>query len=130
MNLIIDVGNTFVKLAVFKNDSLLFNESTEVENLISRTKLIFHEFPQIDWTIVSSVVHLGKSEVDALTDFCNVHFLNHQSKTPYKNLYASPKTLGVDRIALATAAFYNSANTNTLVIDAGTFFDHGCSFFN
>jgi len=120
MNLIIDVGNTFVKLAVFKNDSLLFNESTEVENLISRTKLIFHEFPQIDWAIVSSVVHLGKSEVDALTDFCNVHFLNHQSKTPYKNLYASPKTLGVDRIALATAAFYNSANTNTLVIDAGT----------
>ncbi|MCP4975992.1 MAG: type III pantothenate kinase, partial [Maribacter sp.] len=120
MNLIIDVGNTFVKLAVFKNSNLLLNESTEVENLINRTKLIFHEFPQIDWAIVSSVVDLGKSEMKALTDFCNVHILNHQSKIPFKNLYASPTTLGVDRIALAAAAFYNSTNITTLVIDAGT----------
>ncbi len=68
MNLIIDVGNTFVKLAVFKNSNLLLNESTEVENLINRTKLIFHEFPQIDWAIVSSVVDLGKSEMKARTN--------------------------------------------------------------
>ena len=120
MNLIIDVRNTFVKLAVFKNGHLLFNESTEVENLIGRIKIIFQEFPQIDWAIVSSVVQLGKSEMDALTVFCNVHVLNHQSKIPFKNLYATPKTLGVDRIALATAAYYNGANTNTLVIDTGT----------
>ncbi len=120
MNLIIDVGNTFVKLAVFKNGDLLFNEVTEVENIINRTKVIFREFPQIDWAIVSSVVKLRKNELEALTVLCNVHLLDHQSKTPLKNLYATPKTLGVDRIALSTAAYDYNPNGNTLVIDAGT----------
>jgi type III pantothenate kinase len=120
MNLIIDVGNTFVKLAVFENGDLLFNETAEVENLLERAKGIFHEFPQIDWAIVSSVVHLDKSDIDALAGFCKVHILNHQSKTPFKNLYASPKTLGVDRIALATAGHSHYPSENTLVIDAGT----------
>ena len=51
-----------------------------------------------------------------------VKFMNfqHDSKVPFKNSYATPQTLGVDRIALATAAFYYNPNRNTLVIDAGT----------
>ena len=120
MNLIIDVGNTFVKLAVFENGELLFDETAEAENLLERAEGIFHEFPQIDWAIVSSVVQLNKNVLDALAVFCNVHILNHQSKTPFKNLYASPKTLGVDRIALATAGYAYNPSKNTLVIDAGT----------
>ena len=120
MNLIIDVGNTFVKLAVFENGEILFDETAEVENLLERAKGIFHEYPQIDWAIVSSVVHLGTSDMDELKHLCNVHILNHQSKIPFKNLYASPKTLGVDRIALATAGYSHNPNDNTLVIDAGT----------
>jgi len=120
MNLIIDVGNTFVKLAVFENGELLFDETAEAENLLERVEGIFHEFPQIDWAIVSSVVHLNKNVMDALAVYCNVHILNHQTKTPFKNLYASPKTLGVDRIALATAGYAHNPSENTLVIDAGT----------
>ncbi|MGB5499014.1 MAG: type III pantothenate kinase [Maribacter sp.] len=120
MNLIIDVGNTFVKLAVFNNGALLFDETAAVENLLERAKGIFNKFPQIDWAIVSSVVLLDKSSMNALTGLCNVHMLSHQSKTPFKNLYGSPKTLGVDRIALAAAGNWHNPNENTLVIDAGT----------
>ena len=46
--------------------------------------------------------------------------LTHAVNTPFKNRYASPETLGMDRLALATAAFYHNKEGNTLVIDAGT----------
>ncbi|NND79269.1 MAG: type III pantothenate kinase [Maribacter sp.] len=120
MNLIIDVGNTFVKLAVFEKGDLLFDETIAVENLLKRAKGILKDFPKIDWAIVSSVIRLAKSDLDELKGLCRVHVLNHESEIPFKNFYASPETLGVDRIALATAGFAHKPNTNTLVIDAGT----------
>jgi len=120
MNLIVDAGNTFVKLAVFKNGAIIFGDSFEVSVLSEKVKEIFGQFPQIDWAIVSSVVHLKKKGIGFLRKFCKVHQLSHQSKIPFKNLYTTPDTLGVDRIALATAAYYHKPKDNTLVIDAGT----------
>jgi len=120
MNLIIDVGNTSVKLAVFEKGDLIFDDTTAASNLLKRAKGILQDFPKIDWAIVSSVVVLDKSIMDELSDLCNVHVLSHESKIPFENLYSSPESLGVDRIALATAAFGHNPNSNTLVIDAGT----------
>ena len=120
MNLIIDAGNTHVKLAVFKNGSMVYNSSSAVSDLIEKAKDIYHKYPQIGWTIVSSVVFLGENDIDALNVFSKVHILDQHTRTPFKNSYATPKTLGVDRMALATAAYYHAAYKNTLVIDAGT----------
>jgi type III pantothenate kinase len=120
MNLIIDAGNTHVKLAVFKNGSIVYSSSSAAYDLIEKAKEIYHKYPQIEWTIVSSVVFLGENDIDALTVFSKVHLLDQQTRTPFKNCYGTPKTLGVDRIALATAAYYNLAHKNILVIDAGT----------
>ena len=39
---------------------------------------------------------------------------------PFKNLYATPKTLGIDRIALVSASVNNYPDKNVLIIDAGT----------
>ena len=39
---------------------------------------------------------------------------------PFNNLYKTPNTLGVDRIALVAAAVKQFPNTNVLIIDAGT----------
>jgi type III pantothenate kinase len=41
-------------------------------------------------------------------------------KLPFKNLYKTPKTLGVDRIGLVVSAVKKYRNSNVLVIDAGT----------
>ncbi len=46
--------------------------------------------------------------------------LNHQTKLPFINKYLTPKTLGVDRLALIAAASSQFPNENTLVIDAGS----------
>jgi len=120
MNLIIDAGNTFVKFAVFDKETLLFDEIAEEGQFTTTVKEIFSRYPNISWAIVSSVGVLKKTDISALAVFCVVHVLNHNSKVPFKNSYTTPQTLGVDRLALATAAFYHSPKRNILVIDAGS----------
>ena len=120
MNLIIDAGNTFVKLAVFNNGSIVYKGSADVSDVVEKAKELYHTYPQIEWTIISSVVFLEDSHIDALTVFSKVHVLGPYSKVPFINQYATPKTLGVDRMALATGAYYYAPQKNTLVIDAGT----------
>ncbi len=120
MNLIIDAGNTLVKLAVFDKTNMVYFQRMELLKFADKVKLAFDKFPNTRHAIVSSVGYLKKKDLDVLSVFCKVHTLNHTSKTPFKNSYATPQTLGVDRIALATAAFYHNPNGNTLVVDAGT----------
>lgn len=127
MNLIVDAGNTSVKLAVFAAGQLVYDDtisnwpkSQQGLSFIESVKKIFGRYPNIQWAIVSSVGSLGSADITALSIFCKVHVLGHESQIPFKNSYATPKTLGVDRLALVTAAYYAHVKTNTLVIDAGT----------
>ena len=120
MNLVIDIGNSLTKYAVFENRKLLHLE-TSVSNLfLSQVKDIFEKFPKVEHAIISSVGKLENKEKEVLALFCRVHVLSHDSKMPFKNSYATPLTLGMDRIALATAAFYQYPRSNVLVIDMGT----------
>lgn len=120
MNLVIDAGNTLVKVAVFKANSELYYQEFELSEFVIQLKKTFETYTDIDYAIVSSVGSLAEKELNVLKLFCKVHPLSHASKVPFKNSYATPQTLGVDRIALAAAAFYHYPNRNTLVIDAGT----------
>lgn len=120
MNLVIDIGNSLVKFAVFDRNQMVIDESFESGLFLSKVKALFERHPKIDHAILSSVGALTNKESEIVSLFCRVHILSHNSKVPFKNSYASPQTLGVDRIALATAAFYHNQRGNTLVIDAGT----------
>jgi len=120
MNLVIDAGNTSIKLAVFRKKELLILTSSDRAGFPKAVKDVFSKFPEISQALVASVGLLTKKELDVLAIFCKVQLLTSIVSVPYKNSYTSPQTLGVDRIALATAAFYNYPHTNTLVIDAGT----------
>lgn len=120
MNLIIDAGNSLLKIAVFDKNKMVHYENGELTQLREQVKTAFDKFPGIKRAIVSSVGSLDKMDLNVLSIFCRVHILDHTYRTPFKNSYATPQTLGVDRIALATAAFYFNPNRNTLVIDAGT----------
>ncbi|MCW5515131.1 type III pantothenate kinase [Muriicola sp. Z0-33] len=120
MNLIIDVGNTLLKIAVFDKSRMIFIEKKAINDFPESVKTLLHKYPNIKRAIVSNVGQLKKKDLDVLTIFCDVHQLSHKSRVPFKNYYATANTLGVDRIALATAAFYFNPNGNTLVIDAGS----------
>lgn len=120
MNLVVDIGNTYIKFAVFKKNELLFDEYFEASVFLEKVKAIFAAFPEISRAILSAVGQMDGKAVEVLSLFCKVHVVTHRSKVPFKNSYATPQTLGIDRIALATAAFYHNRRGNTLVIDAGT----------
>nr|WP_299344010.1 type III pantothenate kinase [Allomuricauda sp.] len=120
MNLIIDIGNTLIKYAVFENARIVHSETSESGLFLSKIKHLYQEYPSIRRAIISSVGKLENKERDIVSLFSKVHVLSHNSKVPFKNSYATPNTLGMDRIALATAAFYKYPRRNTLIIDAGS----------
>lgn len=120
MNLIIDVGNTFIKLAVFSKDGLVEKETSEKGDFLKALKKISKLIPHWDHCIVSSVGGFSKKELSALKKKAPVLELSHEVNLPFRNKYATPKTLGVDRIALISAAAHQFPEKNVLVIDAGS----------
>ncbi len=120
MNLIIDVGNTLLKLAVIDSDNLLHEDVTDKNGFSNALKSILKRFPKIDKCMLSSVGDFKKSERSVLKEKFDVCVLTHKTKVPFTNLYASPETLGVDRIALISAAAIQYPSKNVLVIDAGS----------
>jgi len=119
MNLIIDVGNTRIKTAVFDDGKMVHNESLNNEIFVSETINIIKKY-HCKNAIISSVGFINKSQIDKLRDEINLIELDYCTKVPFVNNYASPKTMGVDRIALVSSAISKYPNKNVLIIDAGT----------
>ncbi len=120
MNLIIDVGNTFVKFAVYDHGRQLERFVGKVADFQTMVLEVLDEFPKVNKAIVSSVGKLGAEQVSYLKAHVHVLELSHKLQLPFKNLYATPTTLGVDRIALVSASVEQFPDKNVLIIDAGT----------
>ncbi|WP_408039876.1 type III pantothenate kinase [Tenacibaculum amylolyticum] len=119
MDLIIDVGNTRVKVAVFENNTLIETVVFDKQEIIHEIKKIIGKYT-IKGAIISAVATLSEEKIDELHKVLNLLELNHETKVPFTNKYTTPKTLGVDRIALASYANTKYKGKNTLLIDAGT----------
>lgn len=120
MNLIVDVGNSYVKFAVFQQGKLIHKIVSELSLLNDTYKNIKDNFLNIEKVIISSVGKLESKQIETIKKQDNVLILNSDVKLPFQNLYKTPKTLGVDRIALVSAAVNQFQNKNVLIIDAGT----------
>jgi type III pantothenate kinase len=120
MNLIIDVGNTFVKLAVFQNNRLLSKKACESKDFLKEFKNLLKKHKDLKQGIISSVGNLDASYLDYVKEYLTILVLDAKTKLPFKNLYTTPKTLGVDRIALVSASVQQFPGRNVLIIDAGT----------
>ena len=120
MNLIVDVGNTYVKFAIYNSYNLIFKLSFELSEFKKQYKTLKKEFPKLEKAIISSVGHLSKDQVELIKKDLPVIELNSMTKLPYNNLYKTPKTLGVDRMALVGASVQQFSDKNVLIIDAGT----------
>ena len=119
MNLIIDVGNTRIKAAVFEKDSLVKQAVFTAKELVYQIEKIVTTY-SISRGIVSSVSVVDQKILKELHQLLPLMELNGDTKLPFENAYATPKTLGVDRIALVAAAVDKFNNKNVLIIDAGT----------
>ncbi len=119
-NLVIDIGNTRTKLALFNQHDLMF--SVPINQLtISHLHMLKEEHVQLDRAILSSVKAVDKEVLQFLSQNFNYFIeLDHLTKLPIENRYETPETLGKDRIAAAVGANEFFPNQNILVIDAGT----------
>ena len=118
MNLIIDEGNTRIKLAVFKNFQLVELEYTTLEKALENMFELKNKY-SITSIIVSSVTDKVVVLIKHL-EVKNTYVLSHKLDFPFTNLYKTPETLGVDRLALVSSAYYQYTNENSLMIDVGT----------
>lgn len=120
MILAIDIGNTRVKAAVFEKDIML--DFMRTEGRLARVYL--KDFIKKRWGItdivVSSVAGNGRWDDFLLETKLPVHRISHQSSFPFVNTYATPETLGIDRMVLSAGAVLQYPDTDRLVIDAGT----------
>ncbi|MBL1281395.1 MAG: type III pantothenate kinase [Fluviicola sp.] len=112
--LVIDAGNTIIKIARFINGVLATVERTtlpEFENFIKEN--------EISEAVISSV--LSEKETATITQYFKSPLLvSNQSKLPISLNYHSPETLGIDRICNAVYASKQIEKGFALTIDIGT----------
>ena len=113
MNLIIDIGNTLVKYAIFNDNKLVeILKTSEVEE--EKINTLIKEF-DVKKVIISSVRKEMIWDLDV-----EVLYLSHKTSLPINLNYKTPETLGKDRIANIVAVSEEYPNKNAVVIDAGT----------
>jgi type III pantothenate kinase len=120
MLLAIDVGNTRIKAAVFEEYSLKKLYVLEKESFQKELKNIFEKHSTISDLWVSAVSDIQKSAFIGIPEGVKIHFINHLDPFPFQNRYATPTTLGLDRMVLAGGAVLQYPKMNRLIIDAGT----------
>ncbi|MAQ70026.1 MAG: pantothenate kinase [Flavobacteriales bacterium] len=119
MNLVIDIGNTKIKWAVFRNKKMIEYNSAKVfsneyfQNILSKYSMLK--------TICVS--NTGE-DVDYIYKYClksNIKYIlvHDLSKLPVEIQYKTKNTLGPDRIALAAGAVAKYSGVK-LIIDLGT----------
>jgi type III pantothenate kinase len=120
MILAIDIGNTRIKAAVFQDNTLFESFIFDKNNWQNSLKNILKSYPDIKYGIVSSVGKIDVADFFGFENQIKFHYVSHLMQFPFENLYKTPKTLGIDRLVLATGAVLQFPNQNRLVIDAGT----------
>lgn len=118
-NLVIDIGNSRAKAAVFEGDSLIsrwLGSSADEDAL-----LVWVMEQQAEHLLLSTVGREPSAAMEA--DFRERMMyvrLDHQLPMPFENKYETPATLGKDRMAAVAGAMALYPGEHCLVVDAGT----------
>ena len=119
VNLVIDIGNTLQKLAVFDENRKIVKFLQEKQLSVPILEEILASYP-VRSSIVSSV---GKDDEELfrwLGSRIRLIRFSSQCRLPITMRYATPETLGTDRIANAVGANALYPGENVLSIMAGT----------
>ncbi len=125
MLLVIDAGNTNVKLGVFRGAELVAqwrlttDREVDVRNLFERTSL---DVEEIEGIAIASVVPPLNETLKRMAEVefeLAPLFVDHTTDTGLKILYDSPSELGADRI-VDSAAAVAKYGAPCIVVDCGT----------
>ncbi len=123
MNLIIDQGNSFTKIAIFKGKMIVHLseiKSDDYKSIILKVQKIINEGNSVEKIIFSGVSSENTEIKNKLSDIAYVINFTNETAVPIKNLYKTPETLGRDRLAAAIGANNIFPDTNVLIFDSGT----------
>ena len=120
MNLVIDIGNSRVKLFLFKNDKITFRDICNHNEFIKSLQTLPYKKEIIN--VISSTVSTNYDDIIEINFKDSNYFKlsNKNLKLPFRNNYKTLNSLGQDRLALVSSAVFNYPNSNTLIIDVGT----------
>lgn len=122
MNLTIDIGNTCTKLTVIENGQVVDFFRTDTLSEMNIEQLL-DNFPAITGAILISAQQGEIIEaIEALLRRRVQHFIHfgHGVAVLIRNGYATPETLGPDRLAAAVGAATLYPNSDVLIVDFGT----------
>ncbi|MFM6976642.1 MAG: type III pantothenate kinase [Sphingobacteriaceae bacterium] len=117
-NLVIDIGNSLVKLAVFTDQNLVIKETWGEINL-NRIRQWLSQY-HIQNSIISTVAAEVAELEELLQNSTSYIRFSNQTELPIQNHYQSKETLGLDRLAALMGARYVCPKQNCFIIDAGT----------
>ena len=119
MNLIIDIGNSSCKSALFEQGAI--KEFHKGSNSLIECLDEWRGKHEIEKAIVSSVIEIPATIVEQLEALpCPYIQFSTSMQLPVKILYRTPHTLGADRIAAVIGAQSEAPKKDILVIDAGS----------
>ena len=117
MNLLIDIGNSLTKIAVFNKAKII------TEFKIKKIDLNFIKDIVKDNKIINCAISNVGPRIDDLYIFfeenTNLYIFDDKINLPFLNPYKKG-IVGDDRLALILAASYEYPNDNVLIIDMGT----------
>src|SRR5688500_15421564 len=116
MNLVVDYGNSFAKVGLFEHYNLINQQAFDDEE---RLRAFLQNFSG-EHFISSSVTHNSTEVLDWVDHVKRKFILTAPLPLPISNLYATPNTLGGDRLASACGAHHRFPGSHCLVIDTGT----------
>jgi type III pantothenate kinase len=114
MNLTVDQGNTFTKIALFEGENLVrVINNVQSKDIAGQINLFMPQH-----CIISNV---GENALlDNIDPKVNCIFFDHKTPVPVINHYKTPETLGMDRLAGVIGSKKFKPDGNNLVIDCGT----------
>ena len=120
MNLIIDIGNTCAKMACFDGDKIVDQQRIDRgEDYLIDSFLEKYNFTNGIYSTVADISDVMQDKIRQLP-FTMRELVSGKTPVPVKIKYATPLTLGADRLAAAVAAARLKPGRNVLVIDIGT----------
>lgn len=119
MYLAIDIGNTNQKAALFDERGQQRQWWRKERLTGDNMALIFTQYP-VEAAIISSVGDAEPAVVEFLQSRVPTYVLSPHIKLPVTLRYATPESLGTDRIASAAGARALFPDSNVLVVQAGT----------
>ncbi|TWR30414.1 type III pantothenate kinase [Mucilaginibacter pallidiroseus] len=117
-NLVIDIGNTFTKVAIFDGGHMLRVEQYDDAEQADVNSFLTNY--NIEKVVIATVKTERQSWLHILEARFNVLYFNSLVPAGVNNHYKTPQTLGADRFAAVVGAHHLYPGNNNMVIGGGT----------